>query len=262
MFFSMAPYTRSEHKRQIQELGRLYTPIFKFHKDSPLKKYLSKHIKEQLPKIFKLTTLLTKLKINIHDTCQFDENNPVIFIFNEELSAILDVQAIHYGQLYEFVHKHLKHVITLRPRVTDCNCWTINMYPTEPDPNTLFKSIPNIKSQYIVLSTSPAINPIIPSTDKKCLALENDLCVMKKKLRLVLFGLPGFPRQEFIFTFQDIQKYVTSYVLFKKRLFIDYRNPAIYIAKNDPLGDALNVKAFHITQLENLIRLSITILKF
>jgi hypothetical protein len=85
---------------------------------------------------------------------------------------------------------------------------------------------------------------------------------MKKKLRLVLFGLPGFPRQEFIFTFQDIQKYVTSYVLFKKRLFIDYRNPAIYIAKNDPLGDALNVKAFHITQLENLIRLSITILKF
>jgi hypothetical protein len=50
--------------------------------------------------------------------------------------------------------------------------------------------------------------------------------------------------------------------MFKKRLFIDYRNPAIYIAKNDPLGDALNVKAFHITQLENLIRLSITILKF
>ncbi len=109
----MAPYTRSAHKRQIQALGRLYTPIFKFHKDSLLKKYLSKHIKEQLPEIFKLTAPLTKLKIIIHDTCQFDENNPVIFIFNEELSAILDVPAVHYDQLYEFVHKHLKHVITL-----------------------------------------------------------------------------------------------------------------------------------------------------
>jgi hypothetical protein len=262
----MAPYTRLEHKKQIQTIRRLYTPIFRFKEDSPLKEYLFQQKQNQLPEIFKLTTLLTMLKNIIHESHQFDENNTSIFIFNDELSAALNVTAIHYEQLYEFVHKHLKHVITLQQRSThsSSSSWAINMYPTEPKPNalTVCKSIPNLKSQYIVLSTSPKINPIVPLIDKTCFALENDLCVIIKKLRQVLFSLPDFPKHEFIFTFQDIQKYVTSYVMCKKDFFNDPRNPVIYIVKNDPIGAALNVKAFHITQLENLIRLSITILKF
>jgi hypothetical protein len=261
--FSMAPYTRSTHKRQIQTLGGLYTPIFKLKKNSLLKEYLAKHIQDQLPNIFKLTTLLTKLKNIIYDTHQFDENNPSIFLFDNELNVALDVPALHYDQLYKFVHKHLKHIITLQPRLTLDTKWAINMYPTEPKPNIHIYNTPTFKSPYIVLFTnSPAINPIVPPNDKICFALENDLCVMKKKLRLVLDGMPDFPKQEFIFTFQDIQKYVTSYVMYKKYFLVDPRNPVIYITKNDPLGDALNVKAFHIAQLENLIRLNITILKF
>jgi hypothetical protein len=85
---------------------------------------------------------------------------------------------------------------------------------------------------------------------------------MRRKLRQVLIFLPSFPSHEFIFTFQDIQKYVTEYVMIRKDYFVDPRNPLIFVIKNDPLSVALNVKGFYISQLESLIRLSVTVLKF
>jgi hypothetical protein len=258
----MAPYTRSAHKRQTQTIGKVYTPIFKLKKESPLRQYLNRHAPGQLTEIFKLSTLLTILKNIIIETHQFDENNPQILIFDDELKTFLDIPAIHYDQLYEYVHKHLKHVITLQPRLTHTNTFAFNMYPNEPKPKKLCPNIPKEKSQYIILSTSPEINPIVPSIEKTCFAQADDLCVMRRKLRQVLIFLPSFPSHEFIFTFQDIQKYVTEYVMIRKDYFVDPRNPLIFVIKNDPLSVALNVKGFYISQLESLIRLSVTVLKF
>ena len=78
---------------------------------------------------------------------------------------------------------------------------------------------------------------------------------MKPNFCKVLATVPGFPVHKVTHKYQDICKATTQYILGnKERVIPDKRNIRVAYVKDDLLGKAFNVTAFHRTELASLIR--------
>ncbi len=72
--------------------------------------------------------------------------------------------------------------------------------------------------------------------------------------RVVLGLVPGVPADKEIFTFDELTKALSHYILDNKMRFFDDRNIKVALVDGDPLGVAFNVRAFHRTQVTSLLR--------
>ena len=70
----------------------------------------------------------------------------------------------------------------------------------------------------------------------------------------MLQTLPEVEKDKKIFSFGEITRLFSTYILRNKQRFIDARNIKVAIVKYDLLGEAFGVSAFHRSQVNNLIR--------
>jgi len=88
---------------------------------------------------------------------------------------------------------------------------------------------------------------------------DNSKCVLKFDLRSILCATPFFPSQQYEFTFKEIYWLFNSYMYYN--CLVDKRNTTVCIVKDDPLGQLFNLKAFHKSQMIDLILKHISIIK-
>jgi hypothetical protein len=232
---------------------------YKFSPGSRLDEYLRTTKPGILPKVFKLVALLNMLKNIINNTGQFDQGNPVIIICNDEMKFALNVTALHVTQVKYYVFKQLELVsgyvqnillgISSRPFIVRYSAVqnSDSSFNHEPNP-------PGICGKFLENRKMPSVADVILST-------EPDLYYMFFQLRVILSTIPSFPINKSIFTFQEITKLTADYIYAKRYLLIDYRNPFVCIVNKDPLGAVFQVKAFHNTQLSDMLLRNVVCLK-
>jgi hypothetical protein len=73
---------------------------------------------------------------------------------------------------------------------------------------------------------------------------------VKPAFRVVLNMIEGVDREKSVFTYAELVKHLSSYILQHKDSFIDPRNISVAICgTTDPLGVAFGVAAFHRSQI-------------
>lgn len=59
------------------------------------------------------------------------------------------------------------------------------------------------------------------------------------------------------FTYEELAKHLSNYILSKRDQFFDERNIKVCMVKDDILGEAFNVKAFHRSQVTSFLKFQI-----
>ena len=77
---------------------------------------------------------------------------------------------------------------------------------------------------------------------------------LKPTLQRLIQQMPTANVKQRIFTYSEVAKYISAYILSKREELFDTRNIRVALVANDPLGAALGVDSFHRCQINDLIR--------
>ena len=77
---------------------------------------------------------------------------------------------------------------------------------------------------------------------------------LKEKFRACLETVPTFNKEQTNFTIPQVSDLLSNYITMKKNELFDPRNIKLALVRNDPLGEAFGVSAFHRTQVQALLR--------
>merc|ERR1719193_655247 len=89
--------------------------------------------------------------------------------------------------------------------------------------------------------------------DRQILDNPDSRFLLKEKLQRVFFTLNEFDPSKKQYAKTEVATLLATYILKNKERFFDTRNILVAIVKNDPLGEAFGVNAFHRTQTEELM---------
>ena len=198
-----------------------------FKKDCPLQPYLQSKIQGRYNQsTFKLVTLITDLRDIIKKEVLYDILNPAIILCDADLEYALNCKALHVKEVKECLLKHLTRVSSFKSEKNPTSKKRTSQESSE-SPKKLMKIQENVNY---------TISPL---------------------LRIALNTVPFFPYNQHTFTYYEICNYITKYIIYKQNSLIDPNNIKICIVKNDPLGKAFNVNAFHRWQVVRLIQRNI-----
>ena len=76
---------------------------------------------------------------------------------------------------------------------------------------------------------------------------------LRPSLLAVVQSVEGF-EHKWVFTFGEVVSTLCQYICSKSEKLLDSRNVLVVLVENDPLGTAFKVRAFHCTQLGQLVR--------
>lgn len=223
-------YSISDKKMSNQEI--LWS-FYKFKSGSPLQTYLQSKLPEKYNQTtFTLVHLLTDLRNILRKEVLYDTLNPAIILCDSDLESALECKGLHVTEVRERV---LKHIICVK-------------HPENKNNNT------SKKRPYSETSDSSTMN----TNKKKKLTetCENNF-TLSPLLKEALTTVPFFPCDQPTFKYDEICDYVSRYILHKKENLLDPRNIKLCIVKNDPLGKAFNVNAFHRLQVTCLLKRNI-----
>ena len=191
--------------------------------------------------LFTLEEILTILKDEIRQEKLFDERNPSIILCSEELEQALEMRAVHVTEIRDVVLKHLVRI--------DNESFIARYYQEQgqPDPDDgLFNLRPvSAEARRLIHTANITTNVMVD---------QNARFTCRPKFLSVLQTLPEVEKDKEIFSFGEIKRFCSTYILRNKQRFIDARNIRVAIVKNDLLGEAFGVSAFHRSQVNNLIR--------
>jgi hypothetical protein len=214
---------------------------YKFKQGSPLKTYLHFKMQEKYKKhsTFTLRHLLGDLKYILKKEKLYDPLNPAIILCDARLERVLDIKALHVSEVKEHVLTHLVLVYTsFHTRKQPIQIQTRNTKQLRlSKENEELKRLVNLQVQQTFNKDS----------DYR----------MKPLLKATLKQLPHFPSHKRTFNYTELCQYLTKYIICHKEKLIDPRHIKICIVRNDPLGKAFNVNAFHRCQVAQLLRRSI-----
>ena len=218
----------------------LLNTLFKFKPSSKLYQFvLSRgHVNKTL---FTLGEILTILKNEISQQKLFDERNPSIILCSGELEEALNMRALHVTEIRDLVLKHLVRI--------DNEAFVARYYQDQgqPDPNNgLFNPRPVSAEAGRLIHTANITTNVVVDQDAEF--------TCRPKFLSVLQTLPEVEKDKEIFSFEEITRFFSTYILRNKQRFIDARNIKVAIVKYDLLGEAFGVSAFHRSQVNNLIR--------
>ena len=77
---------------------------------------------------------------------------------------------------------------------------------------------------------------------------------VKEDFLAVLHCVPEVSKEKRVFTYKELLRHLSTYLLNNKEGLFDLRNVKICHCENDPLGTAFGVKAFHRSQVLPLLR--------
>jgi E3 ubiquitin-protein ligase Mdm2 len=96
--------------------------------------------------------------------------------------------------------------------------------------------------------------PASESLNQTIYANKNARFELKQDFRVVLSTLPTFNINQKLFTYEEVTRFLSTYILSKKDCFFDPRNIKLALVKDDPLGKAFKVDSFHRCQVTSLLR--------
>ena len=83
---------------------------------------------------------------------------------------------------------------------------------------------------------------------------EHELFELKPDFRQILSQLPYFDQDKYRFSYGEITRMLSDYILSRKATFFDSRNIKLAFVANDPLGKVFQVDSFHRCQVTTLLR--------
>ena len=202
--------------------------LYTFKSQSRLEIYLKSKCNFSKTK-FTLREILYLLRDIIKNEELFDKRNPAVIICSPELEESLDLKALHVTQIKHAVIKQLN------PMEEKINGRTTTLSHKKSDTS---KQDENCKNENIQRGDQ---------------SNKYRMYVVRPPLLRVLRTLPRFSQHCAIFTYEYISRKVVEYILLNKERFFDKRNVTLAILKDDPLGIAFNVYAFHKSQFSDLL---------
>ena len=227
-----------------QEQDRsLLNTLFKFKPYSKLYQFLSSK-GGFIKTLCTLKEILTILKDEIRQEKLYDEKNPSIVLCSAQLEEALDMKAFHVTEIRDLVLKQLIRID---------NDYVHSRYFRElghPNPDNFSNNLSPVsaEAQCLIRTANISTNVVIN---------KEATFTCKPKFLLVLRTLQNMDKNKTVFTYEEILKLVSTYILTHREKFFDKRNLKLAIVKNDILGDAFDLSAFHRCQLVNLIRTQI-----
>ena len=234
---------------QLSELNyKLLNTVFLFKEGSKLRTFLlNKEAIDEDKKYLTLAVIMLALKKIIKDERLYDENNTAIILCSQELENAINRKAMHSSEVRNEVVKQLL-IASKQPSLRNIllgQSWMQRQEEWHPIWNTLHlerieashNTILQLTDELNIINSIPAHNKFIPMPD----------------FLKVLHLAPGANRGQATFTFSEIICLFSSYILSKREEIFDKRDIKIAIVRNDPLGIAFGVKAFHRNQVVSLI---------
>ena len=185
-------------------------------------------------RVFSLQDILIVLKHIISQEKLFDPRNTSIIVCSEGLEKSLNMRALH-------VSEFRSQVLTQLVKVNEENstpqwqCWERGRgqetRPIKGVARRIYEA--NISSNRVV--------------DSDC----RFSC--KEKLLLLIRTLPEIDKNQTVFSYKEITKLVSKYIITHKLRLFDKRNVKVCIVTNDPLGAAFGLDYFHRCQFPNLL---------
>ena len=224
-------------KAQLEAVERnrkiLYSEYI-FKRYSPLQPYIKRKINEDNNQAC-LATILNQLKNIIKREGLFDFRNPSIILCSEELDQAIGMRALHVTEIRELVLSHLQLVkeSTIPPPDLPLSSYTASA--------TIRNSASSIGL--------PLHRNVLPDDYNL-----NTQFNLKEKFRACLETVPTFNKEQTNFTIPQVSDLLSNYITMKKNELFDPRNIKLALVRNDPLGEAFGVSAFHRTQVQALLR--------
>jgi len=257
-----------------------YHQIYEWvNNNSPLRSYLIQ--KRSVGDGFsKSTTTLHKvlqaLKDIISSEVLYDTTNPSIILCDFALENALNVRALHLTEIRNQVllqltlQLKLQNILRAQPNILGVPVDHQENIPVDHQQNIPVDHQQNIpvdhqqniqvqpNIQNILIQVQPNIQNILIQLQNKSNQIINQLNLNPKKYNIkpdfykVLQKLPNLSTPPY--TYNDLCKYLSQYILNNKKRFFDDRNIKVALVFNDELGKAFGVQAFHRTQVTNLLR--------
>ena len=215
---------------------------FRFKSDSQLEKFI---VKETGQKWFNFTLvrLLLTLKKIIREGRMYDEKNPSVILAPTDLEAALGVRACHVTEIRDLV---LEQLMAL-PQPSNSNKEMEEKY------EEIKRSFDTLKE-----NEEPATvvtNRITAERVRSVRAMISGTALFKLKpaFQRVIREVQDKGNKKEVFTYEEVAALLRTYILQRKDKLFDKSNIKIVHVVNDDLGRALDISAFHHSQLRNLL---------
>ena len=154
----------------------------------------------------------------------YDQSNPPIIICSNEFERALGMKALHITEIRDIVLSQLT-------RVSDQTCG---------------KSLIQVERTSGFPISNPRTNTFLKNKYEKFTVRPNLL----KVLQLV----PGTDDRRTVFSYEEVTRLLSKYILSRKDDIFDPRNIKLALVANDPIGTAFGVRAFHRCQINDLLK--------
>ena len=210
-----------------------------------MKKFLIEKTKEEKT-YYSLAEILTLLKDIIRRERLFDERNPSIILCSKQLEEALDQRALHVTEVRDLVLKqvYLLPDQTTRDRVT-------------PQGSQQQGTLPRMNNMHVPRVPPQAEGPRVIRTASIITSIQtnrNARFNLKPLFLKVTRSVEGANQSQTIFTYGEVTLLLSKYILARKETLFDHRNIKLVLVKEDPLGKAFGVSAFHRCQVNALLR--------
>ena len=219
---------------------QLLNTVYKFKRGAPLKAYISRLTRVEDPQ-HTLAELLMLIKKTIIEEKMFDDRNPSVILCSEEMEVALDQKALHVTEVIGLV---LNQIIEVPKPPKYASLEEASDEQVE-DPVYQPKGVFHPETPPSSRTTCEETNP----------QMDKDTKFQLKPLFLsVIRSVDGADQNQTIFTYAEVTRLLSKYILAKRFLLFDPRNIMLALVRHDPLGAAFGVSAFHRSQINRLLR--------
>jgi hypothetical protein len=222
---------------------------YTFKLDAPLKNYIiskTNSIREN----YTLLELLTILKNIIGQEGLFDPRNPAIILCDKDMEAAFDVPGMHVTEIRELVFRQL---VLLPDEYQN---------PVPEQQHSQYASVSEFLPQETASEpTTSTVGSEVQIIDEIVRVISNGIYSntnarfeLKPDFRDVLSVVPTFDNTQILFRYDEITALLSKYILSKKESIFDSRHIKLALVKNDGLGKAFQVDAFHRCQVTSMLR--------
>ncbi len=223
-----------------------------FHPTSTLHKYLSHRRPGSIPlenRKYSLSHIILSLMEIIEDDRLFDPANPMIIICDTFMEEALQIKAFHLTDLKRIISRQLFRI----PE----NHKTYFLHDGCEIPINDFDD--NIATHALPAWGNPIATAVLARQTMTTKFDTFALYEMSPNLRDTLKEPCNIHKKRRYFPYNEIICMFSYYINKNRYKLFDPRNPLVAIVKDDPLGKALEVKAFHQKQAISLLRHQLTI---
>jgi len=229
-----------------------YEKLRIFHPTSTLHRYLANRRPGSIPleiRKYSMCSIILSLMEIIEDDRLFDPDNPMVVICDSFLEKALNVKAFHITDLRRIIAIQLQRIPEKnKPYFLHDGC---EIPIRDFDENINTHALPSWGSQ---AATAVLARKTMTKTFNTFAWYE-----LSKELREVLEKPCDISKNIRYLPYGEIVNMFSYYIQQNKYKLFDPRNPLVAIVKDDPIGKALGVKAFHQKQALCLLRNQLTI---